>query len=138
MTDVTILSLGHPYMTSSDRPDRQIVTLDLFWVDDSSTWWSNSYFSLFFFIPFYFCILLEKYHSYIPCMKIRSDTMKQWNSNLMIPDFPIDIRIRIDKKFCFFLTLLIFFPVCLSQFCWPSQQGKELAKSGSNKKNQFC
>ena len=51
-------------------------------------------------------------------MKIRSDTMKQWNSNLMIPDFPIDIRIRLAELnfFCCFLTLLIFCPVCLLSF----------------------
>ena len=41
--------------------------------------------------------------------------------------------------FCCFLTLLIFCPVGWSQQNWPSQQGRKLAKSGSNKKKfQFC
>ena len=42
---------------------------------------------------------------------------------LMIPDFPIDIRIRLaelKKKNCCFLTLLIFCPVGWSQQNWPS------------------
>ena len=46
---------------------------------------------------------------------------------------------RIEKKFCCFLTLLIFCPVGWVSFAETSQQGKKLAKLGSNKKNfQFC
>ena len=55
----------------------------------------------------------------------------------MIPDIPIDIRIRLAefKFFCCFLTLLIFYHVGLLSVAENSQQGGELAKSGSNKKN---
>ena len=64
-----------------------------------------------------------------------------WNSNLMIPDFPIDIRIRL-VELIFFLLLPAFAnfqPSLLAQFCWDSQQGRELANSGSIKTNfQFC
>ena len=43
-----------------------------------------------------------------------------WNSNLMIPDFPIDIRIRLAELIFFLLLLLLpdfanFLP------CWPAQ-----------------
>ena len=45
---------------------------------------------------------------------------------------------RIEKKCCF-LTLLIFLPLWLSQQNWASPQGREWAKSGSNKIFfQFC
>ena len=60
----------------------------------------------------------------------------------MIPDFPIDIRIRLAELkffFCCFLTLLIFCPVSWVSFAETSQQGRKLAKSGSIKKKfQFC
>ena len=59
-----------------------------------------------------------------------------WNSNLMTPDFPIDIRIRLaDLKF--FLLLPDFansLPCWLPQQNWASQQGRKLAKLGSNKR----
>ena len=46
---------------------------------------------------------------------------------------------RIEIYFCCFLTLLIFCPVSWVSFAETSQQGRKLAKSGSNKKNfQFC
>ena len=46
---------------------------------------------------------------------------------------------RIEIFFCCFLTLLIFCPVGWSQQNWPSQQGRKLAKSGSNNFFfQFC
>ena len=46
---------------------------------------------------------------------------------------------RIEIFFCCFLTLLIFCPVSWVSFAETSQQGRKLAKSGSNKKNfQFC
>ena len=60
----------------------------------------------------------------------------------MIPDFPIDIRIRLTELnffFCCFLTLLIFCPVGWVSFTETSQQFRKLAKSGRNKKKiQFC
>ena len=59
----------------------------------------------------------------------------------MIPDFPINIRIRL-AELKFFLLLpdvANSLPCWLAQFCWASQQGKKLAKSGSNKMFfQFC
>ena len=59
----------------------------------------------------------------------------------MIPDFPIDIRIRL-AELNFFLLLPDFansLPCWLSQQNWASHQGRKLAKSGSNKKKiQFC
>ena len=59
----------------------------------------------------------------------------------MIPDFPIDIRIRL-AELKFFLLLpdfANFLPGWPAQFWWDSQQGRELAKSGSKKKEiQFC
>ena len=59
----------------------------------------------------------------------------------MIPDFPINIRIRL-VELIFFLLLPNFansLPCLLSQQNWASQQGRKLAKSGSNKKKfQFC
>ena len=46
---------------------------------------------------------------------------------------------RIEIFFCCFLTLLIFCPVSWVSFAETSQQGRKLAKSGSNKKKiQFC
>ena len=42
---------------------------------------------------------------------------------------------RIEIFFCCFLTLLIFCPVSWVSFAETSQQGRKLAKSGSNKKN---
>ena len=59
----------------------------------------------------------------------------------MIPDFSIDIRIRLaELKFFMLLPVFAnFLPCWLAQFCWDSQQGRELAKSGSNKRKfQFC
>ena len=55
----------------------------------------------------------------------------------MIPDFPIDIRIRLAELifFCCFLTLLIVYPVGWVNKTETGQQGRKLAKSGSNKKN---
>ena len=61
--------------------------------------------------------MLVKFISSKELVYIRSDTMKPRNSNLMIPDLPIDIRISLAelKIFCCFLTLLILCPVgCLS------------------------
>ena len=59
----------------------------------------------------------------------------------MIPDLPIDIRIRL-AELNFFLLLPDFanyLPYWLSQQNWPSQQDRKLAKSGSNKNIfQFC
>ena len=55
----------------------------------------------------------------------------------MIPDFLIDITI-ILVELNFFLLLpdfANFLPCWLAQFCQDSQQGRELAKSVSNKKN---
>ena len=64
------------------------------------------------------------------------------NSNFMIPEFPHSIRIRLArlKFFCCTLMLLSLCPVgCLSSafLNWGSQQGRDLAMSGS-KKNQLC
>ena len=52
----------------------------------------------------------------------------------MIPDFPIDIRIRLAelKKKLWLLDFANFLPCWLSQQNWASQQGRKLAKSGSN------
>ena len=59
----------------------------------------------------------------------------------MIPDFPIDIRIRL-AELKFFLLLPDFansLPCWLSQQNWASQQGRKLAKSGCNNFFfQFC
>ena len=60
----------------------------------------------------------------------------------MMPDFPIDIRIRLAELIFFHctLTLLTLYPVgCLSleKLNWDSQQGRDLATSGCNKKNQL-
>ena len=57
----------------------------------------------------------------------------------MKPDFPHNIRIRLAqlKFFCCVLTLLYLCPVaCLSfeKLNWDSQQGRDLATSGGNKK----
>ena len=61
----------------------------------------------------------------------------------MIPDFPHNIRIGLAKLifFCCTLTLLSLCPVgCLSSafLNGDSQQGRDLATSGLNKKNQLC
>ena len=60
------------------------------------------------------------------------------NSNLMIPDFSHNIRIRLAKLIFFWcvLTLLWLCPVgCLSleKLNWDSQQGRDLTRSGHNK-----
>ena len=56
----------------------------------------------------------------------------------MIPDFPHNIRIRLAQLiFCCALTLLCLCPVgCLSfeKLNWDSQQGRDIATSGRNKK----
>ena len=74
-------------------------------------------------------------------MWIRMSTMKPKLFGIQIwwyvPDFPIDIRIRL-AELKIFLLLPDFansLPCWLSQENCASQQGRKLAKSGSNKKN---
>ena len=71
-------------------------------------------------------------------IQFRMSTMKPKLFGIQIwwyvPDFPIDIRIRLAELIFCCCCFLTFLPCWLAQFCWDRQQGWELAKSWGNKK----
>ena len=93
---------------------------------------------IFFFFCYIFAYLLASSLVYtvgltlwnISCLEFKFDDtrLSYWHKNKIG---------RIENFFCCFLTLLIFCPVSWVSFAETSQQGRKLAKSGSNKKKSI-